>query len=532
MTTQTGCSHIVSTLLARGEVAIGHSIGAISHAISAIRQGFVAIIDRTMAIGGPRTVCNSRLAGPNGFRVGVAVLCSAIGISTSTVPANGQCVGSWVQQSPIGTSPGTRRAPAMTYDSVRKVVLLFGGDAATSLSGSREPRGDLWSWDGNSWTMVAPSGPAPRYHARLAFAPSSGRSYLFGGFNGSSYFGDLWAWNGTAWQDLSTSAGTGPSPRAHAAVAFDTNRGRLVVFGGLDAAAATRRLSDTWEFDGTTWHQVNIAGPSGRSHVHLAFDEHRGTCLLVGGEATSGSLFDTWEYDGNSWVQKLATGSPEAEVTTYSQQSQRVLMRPASSTTTFEWTGSAWLQVATGGPSARSYQGLAYDSTRMRCTLYGGAFGPMQTSLSDTWELVLFGLTTQPSNAVGCPSSTATFSLTADGTGPFTYHWRKDGTPIDSGTGGNPSAATATLTLTNVGSADAGTYDCLVTNACGTITSDPARLTMCIGDFNCDGGVDGSDIGAFFAEWEAGNAIADTNADGGIDGADVSTFFEHWEAGC
>ena len=52
----------------------------------------------------------------------------------------------------------------------------------------------------------------------------------------------------------------------------------------------------------------------------------------------------------------------------------------------------------------------------------------------------------------------------------------------------------------------------------------------CPSDWNTDGGVDGSDVEAFFASWEAGEA--DLNADGGTDGADVGTFFGFWESGC
>lgn len=54
----------------------------------------------------------------------------------------------------------------------------------------------------------------------------------------------------------------------------------------------------------------------------------------------------------------------------------------------------------------------------------------------------------------------------------------------------------------------------------------------CPADINADGGVDGSDIEAFFAAWERGEPGGDFNLDGGVDGADVEAFFVAWEAGC
>jgi len=54
---------------------------------------------------------------------------------------------------------------------------------------------------------------------------------------------------------------------------------------------------------------------------------------------------------------------------------------------------------------------------------------------------------------------------------------------------------------------------------------------VCIGDFNNDGGIDGSDVNTFFVAWEAGDECGDVNADGGIDGTDVAFFFERWENG-
>lgn len=50
-------------------------------------------------------------------------------------------------------------------------------------------------------------------------------------------------------------------------------------------------------------------------------------------------------------------------------------------------------------------------------------------------------------------------------------------------------------------------------------------------DFNRDGGVDGSDVAAFFTAWEAGDGDSDINGDGAVDGEDVEAFIVTWENG-
>jgi hypothetical protein len=85
---------------------------------------------------------------------------------------------------------------------------------------------------------------------------------------------------------------------------------------------------------------------------------------------------------------------------------------------------------------------------------------------------------THPSPAAMCvpgPSG-ATFSVAASGTAPLNYRWRKGAVPMD--IVANPSAATATLSLANISAADAGSYDCVVTNTCNSATSNPATLTV------------------------------------------------------
>ena len=62
--------------------------------------------------------------------------------------------------------------------------------------------------------------------------------------------------------------------------------------------------------------------------------------------------------------------------------------------------------------------------------------------------------------------------------------------------------------------------------------SQPARLVIrCFGDFNQDGGIDGSDVDAFFAAWEEEAIEADVDLDRAVDAMDVTDFFVRWSSG-
>jgi len=79
-------------------------------------------------------------------------------------------------------------------------------------------------------------------------------------------------------------------------------------------------------------------------------------------------------------------------------------------------------------------------------------------------------ITTQPAALTRCFTQSATFTVAASGTG-LTYQWKKNGADIN-------NATTATLTLNNVGDADAANYTVVVTGNCGSVTSTPAALTV------------------------------------------------------
>ncbi|MBI5386398.1 MAG: immunoglobulin domain-containing protein, partial [Verrucomicrobia bacterium] len=80
-------------------------------------------------------------------------------------------------------------------------------------------------------------------------------------------------------------------------------------------------------------------------------------------------------------------------------------------------------------------------------------------------------ITTQPASQTVTAGANVTFTVSASGTTPFTYQWRKDGVNI-------PGATGATLTLTAVVVGDSGSYTVVVSNAGGSDTSDAAILTV------------------------------------------------------
>jgi hypothetical protein len=82
-------------------------------------------------------------------------------------------------------------------------------------------------------------------------------------------------------------------------------------------------------------------------------------------------------------------------------------------------------------------------------------------------------ITVQPTSLTVTQGQTATFSVTATGTAPLTYFWRKGATPMTNGP--NPS-----LTIASAQSAAAGTYSVIVSNSAGTITSSNATLTVIV----------------------------------------------------
>lgn len=69
-------------------------------------------------------------------------------------------------------------------------------------------------------------------------------------------------------------------------MAFDTNAGSIVLFGGVDSAAG-QYLNAIWLWDGSAWVRQNpTVSPSPRAPSGMAYDASRGAVIIVGGAAS------------------------------------------------------------------------------------------------------------------------------------------------------------------------------------------------------------------------------------------------------
>lgn len=80
-------------------------------------------------------------------------------------------------------------------------------------------------------------------------------------------------------------------------------------------------------------------------------------------------------------------------------------------------------------------------------------------------------VTSQPADQSVTEGGTATFTVVAAGTAPFTYQWRRDLVAIS-------GATSATLTITGAKLADVGSYSVLISNAIGSVGSGAAQLNV------------------------------------------------------
>jgi hypothetical protein len=254
---------------------------------------------------------------------------------------------SWHSVDAPGDAPSARTSGALVWDTKRKRLWLFGGNASTD-GASYQPLADVWSFDphASSWTQAQPSAAAPAARLLHAALYDERRDALivYGGVDAGAFapnasaFGDLWALSlqDLRWERLHPGGGTAPDARFWAELAYEQKRGSYLLFGGHDDQALGNR-NDTWRYDpdarewqrlaeGDTFNKqanavcdfppdfanIDPQLPERRSAGSLVWSQACGHALLFGGKTDCGAIDDVWSFDGKHWQEQLAAREGEA----------------------------------------------------------------------------------------------------------------------------------------------------------------------------------------------------------------------------
>ena len=281
------------------------------------------------------------------------------------------------------------------YDARLQRVVLIGGEG-DPLSGINDR---MWSWSGTRWEPLDAAGPPARVNASAAFDPNRQKVIVAGGSRKSAdgawqVIGDIWEGDARGWRRLADIA-----PRDHHALVED-GRGGVLMFGGISAERSGAWPADTLVLDGTSWRRVAADGPPARARTALAYDSARRQIVLFGGASAPAPgqdgpqtfMSDTWTWNGARWTQASAAGprGRYAHGMVYDERAGVVWLYSGAAAHSgapladmWRWDGTRWTEVQLSGPTpgARYQPVMVYDKARGRTVLYGGI-----GNASDTWE--------------------------------------------------------------------------------------------------------------------------------------------------
>lgn len=248
----------------------------------------------------------------------------------------------WVRDD-TSAEPGECSTPMSAYDTNRQTLVVV-------CSGQ-----DVWEFNGSEWKSFSPK-PVPdfRRFAAIAYDQNIKKVVMFGGYDNVNYRDETWTWDGATWTKLKPSKK--PQNRAQMAMWYDTNLKKTVLYSGSgrpDINEHITRYTDMWSFDGTNWTEMTkTAAPGSRFGAQVALDPRDGKVYVFGGlRSTVDEKNNVTQFYGNDL---------------------------------WRWDGSAWTEIQPEvSPRPRQNGAFEFDEASGKFVLYGGFAG--QIYMSDTW---------------------------------------------------------------------------------------------------------------------------------------------------
>lgn len=323
-------------------------------------------------------------------------------------------------------APTARIYATLTLDPAAEApdpaLVLIGGLG----TGGPEALEDVWHL-GSDWSERS-SGygfkPAGRY-AQLVYDDEQQQVLMFGGFGAGD---DTWTFGNegdtTRWTLRSDPnvAAICPAPagqplsRHFYSMAYDRERKRALIFGGLDECFTLPRDTYEWNRDTATWTVATADGPTGRISAAIAYDAAAKVTVLFGGRDYSQVLADTWEYDG-TWTLQPDAGGPgptEQAAMTFDPVRGHVVMIDEVGRT-WGYIDHTWLdlELTTEVDPPRTGAALAYDA-KLGVVLFGGGTRTELTRYGDLWRLSSQAEGWEPVASVGLSPAPRSAPMVAD----------------------------------------------------------------------------------------------------------------------
>ena len=209
----------------------------------------------------------------------------------------------WSVRAVTEAGPGPREGAGLAFDADAGKLVLFGGSVGS------DQQADTWTWDGTTWSLVAETGPRPRFVSLMTEDRATGGIVLQGGHwvdgDDGDFLADTWRWDDGAWQEATD--GDGPGPRVNSPGTWDDRLEGVVMFGGGTGMEAPFG-ADTWLWRDAWAETPAEVGPSPRNGHALAYDTARGVLVLAGGIDRPGGtqVLDVWELDADGWSEVMA----------------------------------------------------------------------------------------------------------------------------------------------------------------------------------------------------------------------------------
>ena len=370
------------------------------------------------------------------------------------------------------TVTASAQAPAITAHPANDSVIV-GEDATFTVaaSGSETPTiqwqlssngGATWSNVSNGFTL--PSGPT--YSGATTTTLQITASIA--GINGRMYRAVATNSAGSATSDAATLTVTGVA----VAPTIATHPSSATVFEGDPAsftvvASGTAPLSYQWKKGG-----VDIGGETSATYsIVSAMETHEGsyTVVVSNSEGSVTSNAATLTVDPPVFAPTI-TSHPSSASVTVGDPASFTVVATGTAPLSYQWRkGGVNISGATSATYniAATVDGDAGSYTCVVTNVAGSATSNAATLTVNTPPAI----TSHPAAETAVIGAQVTFSVTATGTAPLTYQWRRNGVDI-------AGATNSSYTVSSVEGSHGGAYTVVVTNAAGSVTSDGAVLTI------------------------------------------------------